>query len=305
MRVFVTGGTGAIGNYVVPQLLAAGHEVTATARSAEKAAAVRRSGAAAVEVSIFDRTALAEAFHGHDAVINLATSLPSPQRFVLDSAWTECLRIRTEGSAAINDASLAAGVGRVVQESVAMIYPDSGDRWIDEADPVDHYPIAAGNHAAEANARRFGHSGRDVVVLRFGLFYGHGAAHSEQIMDLARRHIVFQVGRPHGYVSSIHLADAASAVVAALEAPGGTYNVVDDHPVTKRQHTKALTDAVGISRALIGPGRAALLLGDRTTSMTRSLRVSNRRFRAATDWSPRYFSVFEGYRDMARTNLST
>lgn len=87
-----------------------------------------------------------------------------------------------------------------------MIYRDNGDRWIDENSPVDHFPIAVGNHAAESNARRFGGSGQDAVVLRFGLFYGPGASNSDLIMDLARRHIGFQAGRADAYVSSIHLA---------------------------------------------------------------------------------------------------
>jgi nucleoside-diphosphate-sugar epimerase len=299
MRVFVTGGTGAIGGHTIPALIAAGHEVTAMARSDTKAAILRSQGATAVQVSLFDRDGLTTGFGGHDAVVNLASALPTPQRFMLKSAWTECQRIRTEGSATVVDAALAAGVARVVQESVAMIYHDGGDRWIDEDWPVDHYPIAAGNHAAESSARRFAESGSDAVILRFGLFYGPGAARSEQIMDSARRHIAYQAGRPDMYTSSIHLADAASAVVAALECPTDIYNIVDDHPVTKEQNAEAMAKAVGTTTWITGPGRLALLLGDRTTSMTRSLRVSNARFRSATDWRPQYPSVREGYRAMA------
>ncbi|MBW0013872.1 NAD(P)-dependent oxidoreductase, partial [Mycobacterium sp.] len=245
MRVFVTGGTGAIGGHAVPALLAAGHDVTAMARSETKAEALRRQGATAVQLSLFDRDGLTTSFSGHDAVVNMASALPSPQRFILKSAWSDCQRIRTQGSATVVEAALAAGVGRVVQESVAMIYHDGGDHWIDEDWNVDRYPIAAGNHAAESSARRFAESGGDAVILRFGLFYGPGAAHSEQIMALARRHIAFQAGRADTYMSSIHLADAASAVVAALQCPAGTYNIVDDDPVTKKQNSQAMGKAVG------------------------------------------------------------
>jgi nucleoside-diphosphate-sugar epimerase len=299
MRVFVTGGTGSIGGYAVPALVAAGHEVSALARSDSKAQVLRGQGATAVEVSLFDRDALTTVFRGNDAVVNLASALPSSQRFMLASAWTECQRVRTEGSAAVVDAALGGGVSRVVQESVAMIYRDGGDRWIDEDWPVDHYPIAAGNHAAESSARRFAQSGSDAVILRFGMFYALGAAHSEQIMGLARRHIGFQAGRSDTFMSSIHLADAASAVVAALECPAGTYNIVDDEPVTKKQNTQAMAEAVGTTVWATVPGRLALLLAERTTSLTRSLRVSNARFRTATDWKPHYRSVREGYRSMA------
>lgn len=299
MRVFVTGGTGAIGQYAVPALVAAGHDVTALARSEAKARALQAQGAVAVQVSLFDADGLTSAFHGHDAVVNLASSLPPPERFMMKSAWADCHRVRIQGSAAVVDAALAAGVVRVVQESIVMIYRDGGDRWIDEDWPVDHYPIAAGNHGAEANCRSFGESGKDAVVLRFGIFYGPGAAHSESLMELARRHIAFQAGRSGSFSSSIHLADAAEAVVAALDCPPGIYNIVDDEPVTKKQNAAALQAAVGVSRWVTAPGRLALLAGDRSTSMTRSLRVSNARFRASTNWQPRYPSVREGYRAMA------
>lgn len=301
MRVFVTGGTGAIGSHAVPALVETGHDVTALARSDAKAAVLRGQGAAAVQLPLFDTAALATQFRGHDAVVNLASALPSPHRFMLKSAWAECQRIRTEGSAAVVDAASTAGVARVVQESVAMIYRDNGDRWIDEKSPVDHFPIAVGNHAAESNARRFGGSGRDAVVLRFGLFYGPGASNSDLIMDLARRHIGFQAGRADAFVSSIHLGDAARAVVAALECDAGTYNKVDDQPVTRKQNVRAMATAVNSVPWVSVPGRAALLLGDRSTSLTRSLRVSNRRFRTATNWRPEYPSVWEGYRALAQS----
>ncbi|WP_199254700.1 NAD-dependent epimerase/dehydratase family protein [Mycolicibacterium mengxianglii] len=301
MRVFITGGTGAIGSYAVPALIAEGHEVTAMARSQDKAEVLRRQGATPVGVSLFDSAELAAQFANHDAVINLASSLPPPARFMLRSAWSECERIRTRGSATVVDAALHAGIGRLVQESVVMIYRDGGDRVLDEDCPVEHYPIAAGNHAAEASAARMVDSGAAAVVLRFGLFYGPGAAHSEQIMRWARRHVAFQAGRQQGYMSSIHLADAARAVVAALECPSGVYNIVDDHPVTREQHAQAIMAAVGCGAFVTAPGRLALLLGDRATSLTRSLRVSNARFRDGTGWKPRYPSVWEGYRSMAVT----
>ena len=299
MKVFVTGATGAIGGCAVPALVAAGHQVTALARSDAKARLLRGQGATAVSVSLFDRSALAGVFDGQDAVVNLASALPPTTRFISRSAWSECHRIRTEGSAAVIDAALDAQVRRVVQESVAMIYRDAGDRWIAEDAPVDDYPIAAGNHAAEASARRFDATGGESVVLRFGMFYGVGAAHSEQILAMARRHIGFVAGRGDTYMSSIHLFDAAAAVVDALGCQAGTYNIVDDEPVTKRAHAASIAAAVGVTPWLTGPGRAVLLLGDRATSLTRSLRVSNGRFKAATRWRPRYPSVREGYLAMA------
>jgi nucleoside-diphosphate-sugar epimerase len=295
MKAFVTGGTGAIGGHAVPALVQQGHAVTALARTPEKAAALAAQGATPVSVSLFDPSALAAAFTGHDAVINLTTAIPPMRRWMSAKAWQVNDRVRIEGSAAVVDAALAAGVGRLVQESVSMLYRDQGAHWVDEDAPIDRYPMARGNLAAEANTRRFSNAGGTGVVLRFGWFYGPGAAHSEQLFTLARRHLGLVPGPPDSYVSSIHVADAAAAVAAALEASAGTFNVVDDEPLTKREYAQALARAAGTAMWLRGPGRAAWLFGDRLTSLARSLRVSNARVRAATGWAPRYPSAREGW----------
>jgi nucleoside-diphosphate-sugar epimerase len=293
--VFLLGGTGAIGSHALPALVAAGHNVTALVRTPEKAAAVRAQGADPVMVSMFDRAALTESFRGHDAVVNLATSMPSTATFVFRRAWKPTERVRSEGSAAVVDAALAAGVPRLVQESVSMVYPDRGAVWIDEDIEPNPYPNARGNLAAEASATRFSKVGGSGIVLRFGLFYGPGAHHSEQFLAMARHHVVPLIGHPESYLSSIHMADGGAAVPAALHVPAGTYNVVDDEPLTKRDYAQALSFAANTRPWVRGPGRLALLLGDRMASLTRSLRVSNRRFREASGWQPRYPSAREGW----------
>ncbi len=300
MRVFVTGGTGAIGRYTVPALIRGGHAVTALARSAEKADWLTRQGATPVAVSLFEREALARAFAGHDTVVNLASALPSTTRFASSRAWRDCARVRGEGSATVAAAATAAGVERIIQESVTMIYRDNGADWIDEDAPVEAYPIARTNLAAEANARGFARTGGTPIILRFGLFYGPGAAHSEQIFALARRHIGFVSGRPDSYLSCIHVADGADAVAAALGAHAGTYNIVDDEPLTKLDHAQACADAAGAAMWVRGPGRAGLLTGDRLTSLTRSVRAANTRFRDETSWRPTHPSAREGWAATAR-----
>ena len=289
------GGTGAIGRHALPALVAAGHQVSALVRTPEKAVMVKNAGATPVTGSIFDKAGLCECFRGQDAVINLATSMPSTATFVFRRAWKATERVRIEGSAAVVDAALAASVTRLVQESVSMMYPDSGDRWIHEDVEPDRYPNTRGNLGAEANAQRFIQAGGTGVVLRLGLFYGPGAHHSDQFLAMARHHVVPLLGDPDSYLSSIHVADGGEAVTAALDVPAGVYNVVDDEPLTKLDYARALASAVDKRPWLQGPGRVALLFGDRLTSLTRSLRVSNRRFRDSSGWQPRYPSAREGW----------
>jgi len=282
MKVFVTGGTGAIGRLVVLRLVAR-HEVTALARTPEKATALAAAGARTAEVSLFDPEQLAAAFAGHDVVLNLATAIPPPNKALQAAAWTENNRIRTEGSTAVVDAALAAGVGQVVQESIIFPYPDSGDRWIDEEVPLDPVAALQSTVVAESNARRFTDAGRTGVVQ------------SDQILDAARRHIGLAIGRPGGYISSIHVDDAAAAAVAAIGIPPGVYNVVDDDPLTKRDFARAVGDAVDAKPWFLTPGRVARLGGKRTAALTRSQRVTNRRFREAAGWAPRFASAREGW----------
>src|SRR5215204_3762471 len=222
MRVFVADGTGAVGGRAIPALVREGHSVTALARTPEKVAALTAQGATPASVSLFDRSALTAVFTGHDAVVNLATAIPSMRRWMSARAWRRNDQVRIEGSAAIVEAAVAAGIERLVQESVSMLYHDQGARWVDENAPIDRYPMARANIAAEANVDRFSESGGTGIVMRFGWFYGPGAAHSEQLFALARRHLGLVLGPPDSYVSSIHVVDAGAAVAAALHAPAGT-----------------------------------------------------------------------------------
>ena len=168
MKVFVLGGTGAIGKPAVAALVAAGHDVTALARTPEKAVLIRDLGGEPVEVSMFDVVALTEVFADHDAVANLASAMPSTSQFMQMRAWRETQRIRTDGSAAVADAALAAGVRTLIQESVCMLYADHGSAWVDESAPVDHYRMAIGNHAAEASAQRRGRTERARASVASG-----------------------------------------------------------------------------------------------------------------------------------------
>src|SRR5215207_7600671 len=295
MRVFVAGGTGAVGSHTIPALVREGHSVAALARTPDKAAALIAQGATPVSVSLFDRSALTAVVTRHDVIVNLATAIPPMSRWMSTKAWRRNDRVRTEGSAAVVDAAVTAGVDRVVQESVSMLYRDHGARWVDEDAPIDPYPMARANLAAETNVHRFSKAGGSSIILRFGWFYGPGAAHSEQLFALARRHVGFILGPLDSYVSSIHVADAGAAVAAALHAPTGTFNIVDDQPLTKRQYADAMARAAGTAMWLRGPGKAALVFGDRLTSLTRSLRVSNARFRAVVGWAPCHPSAREGW----------
>lgn len=296
MKVFVTGATGVVGRRVVPLLVAAGHEVTAVARTAQKAARLERAGARPVRVDLFDAGGVRRAVAGHDAVLNLATHVPhSTLAVMLPWAWRENDRIRREASAILVDAAMAGGVGRFVQESFAPMYPDMGDEWIDEDVPPDPARYNRSTLDAERSAARFGHAGGTAVVLRFGGFYGPDAVHVPDLIKLTRRGMMALPGRPEAYFSSISHDDTASAAVAALGVEGGIYNVADDEPLRRRDFFGVVAKGLGVPPPRPMPGWMGRLMGTAGALLSRSVRISNRKFREASGWAPRYRSVREGW----------
>lgn len=296
MKIFVTGATGVVGRRAVPLLVRAGHEVTAVARTPEKAAALQRAGARPASVDLFDPAGVRRAMAGHEAVINLATHIPrSTVQMMLPWAWHENDRIRREASALLVDAALAEGVSRFVQESFAPMYPDCGDEWIDEHVPPRPARYNRSTLDAERAAARFTHAGGAGVVLRYAGFYGPDAAHVPDLVRFTRRGMAALPGRPEAYVSSLSHDDAASAAVAALGVGPGIYNVVDDEPLRRAEFFAVVAEAEGVPAPKPQPAWMARLMGSLGELLSRSVRMSNRTFRAASGWAPRYPSVREGW----------
>jgi nucleoside-diphosphate-sugar epimerase len=286
MKIFITGATGVIGRRAVPLLVAAGHAVTAVARSPAKAQRLS-AGARTVDVSLFDRAALARAVAGHDAVINLATHMPSSSlKMLLPGAWVENDRIRREGAANLVQAAIAGGAQRLLQESFAPVYPDCGDAWIDEHVPIapERYNMTVAD--AERTVEQFTNGGRNGIVLRFAAFYGPDAMQFTDLVRVLRAGVAPLPSDPDAYISPISHDDAASAVVACLNAPAGAYNITDDEPLRRREYFDTLADVIGAKRPWIPPKWMAAMMGSPGRLMARSQRIANGKVKAATGWAP-------------------
>ncbi|HYW10869.1 MAG TPA: NAD-dependent epimerase/dehydratase family protein [Longimicrobium sp.] len=296
MKIFVTGATGVVGRRAVPLLVAAGHGVTAVARTPEKAAAMERAGARPARVDLFDADGVRRALAGHEAVINLATHIPrSTLRMLLPWSWHENDRIRREASAILADAALAAGVSRFVQESFAPMYPDCGGEWVDEAVPPHPARYNLSTLDAEHSAARFTAGGRTGVVLRYAGFYGPDASHIPDLIRFTRRGMSALPGSPDAYFSSVSHDDAASAAVAALGVDAGIYNVGDDEPLRRSEFVAVVAAGEGVPAPKPQPAWMGRMMGSLGALLSRSVRLSNRTFREASGWSPRYPSVREGW----------
>jgi nucleoside-diphosphate-sugar epimerase len=293
MKVLVTGATGVIGRRVVPLLLAQGHEVTVAARPNGRRP-IPWDDVETSPVDLFDPTTLTPALRGQDAVINLATHMPpSSFRMLFRRAWRENDRIRREGSRNLVRAALASDVGRLVQESFAPVYPDRGDEWIDESVPLEPEVYNRTILDAEASARRFGDAGRIGVIVRFAAFYGPDSYPLKDFLKALRRGWAPIPGSPHGFISSVSHDDAAAAVVVALGAPSGAYNVTEDEPVRREVYAGTLATLIGARPPRFPPAWITPLFGV-ARALARSQRISNRKLRDETGWRPRYPSVREG-----------
>lgn len=304
MRIFIAGGSGVIGRRVVPQLVADGHAVTAVGRTLEKRNLLSSFGAMPAAIDLFDSAALRRAVAGHEVVINLATRIPPSSRVLIPGAWRENDRLRRIASNNMAEAALGAGAAWFVQESFAPIYPDRGDEWIDETTPVHPARYNQSVLDAEAAAERFTRGGRTGVVLRFAQFYGPDSGFTLDAIRFVQKGWAAALGSPNGFVSSVSHDDAAAAVVAALGVPAGTYNVVDDEPLRRREYYGSLAAAIGVAPPRFPPVWLARVAGSLGETLSRSQRISNRKLKEESGWRPKWSSVREAWPSLVHQVLA-
>jgi nucleoside-diphosphate-sugar epimerase len=305
MRIFLAGATGALGTQLVPRLVANGHDVTGTTRSAAKADALRAAGAEPVVLDALDRDAViaAVAAARPDAILHQLTALGDLSNLRnFDAAFAQTNRLRTEGTDHLLAAARAAGVERFVAQSYAG-WPcaRTGGPVKTEEDPLDTDPPGnqreslAAIKQLEARVTEFG-----GIVLRYGGFYGPGtsvAPGGEQVEMLRKRRFPI-IGSGDGIWSFVHIGDAADATVAALErgAPG-IYNVVDDDPAPAREWLPVAAKAAGAPPPRRIPRWIGkLAAGDAIVTMSTASRgASNAKAKRVLGWEPAHPSWRTGF----------
>ncbi len=301
MHVYIAGGTGAIGTRLIPQLVERGHMVTATTTNPARSAGLEGLGATAVVVDGLDSAAVGEAVATAepDAVVHQMTSLAGrldPKHF--DRSFAVTNRLRTEGLDHLLAAAQASGVPQVVAQSFTGWPNIRSGGWVkDEEDPLDPEPPDAQRESLaairylEENVRK-----ADGTVLRYGGFYGDA---DNPMLPLVRKRRFPLVGGGTGYMSWVHLDDAASATVLALEQQArGVFNIVDDEPAPASEWLPYLAECLGAKPPLRLPvWMARLAAGDVAVSMlTRTRGSSNARAKRELGWELRWPSWRQGFR---------
>jgi nucleoside-diphosphate-sugar epimerase len=310
MKVFVAGATGVIGKRLVPMLIGARHTVTGTTHTPDKAESIRKAGAKPEVINALNEKEVLEAVKRAepDVIIHQLTSIPANfnlRRF--DEAFVLTNRLRSEGTDHLLAAARSVDCPRFIAQSyVGWPYARNGS-WIkSEQDPLLSSPEPAMRKTFQAilhvESSVLGEPGLEGFVLRYGAFYGPGTSlgHGGSMLEEIRRRRVPIVGKGTGYWSFVHIDDAASATLAAVEAASpGLYNICDDEPAPVSAWLPFLAEALGakpprhipkwLGRLAVGPHGVAM--------MTEIRGASNQKAKSLLRWKPKWPSWRQGFRD--------
>jgi 2-alkyl-3-oxoalkanoate reductase len=306
MRVFVAGATGALGRHLVPGLVVAGHEVTATTRTPGKVAQLREVGAEPVVLDGLDREAVIAAVlaAGPEVIVHQMTALAGPGVRSLrkvDRVFAATNELRTRGTDNLLAAAARAGTRRVIAQGNNLVYERSGGPVKAEEDPLASRPPSPSAARSLAAIRHVDQTvpltAPEGIVLRYGGFYGPGA--SDLLVDGVRKRQFPVIGGGTGIWSFIEITDAAAATLAAVDrGEPGVYNVVDSDPAPVAEWLPYLAEVAGAKPPLRMPAwLGRLLAGEFVVAlMTEARGASNEKARKELGWEPRYASWREGFR---------
>ena len=298
MKVFIAGASGAIGRPLVRQAIERGHEVVGMTRS--NTAAIEELGATAVVADAFDAGAVRAAVEAArpDVVVNELTDLSSPLDPRRYSEWLAGTnRLRREGTKNLADAAVSVGARKFISQSVAFAYKLEPGLKVEDSEIRGAEAGEMG--AAMQELERITLAAPRGIVLRYGFFYGPGTAYAAdgQQIELIRKRRLPVVGGGRGRFPFIHVEDAASATVAAIEGQrDGIFNIVDDLPAPAHEFIPYLAKLVGAKRPRRVPAWLARRVAGGMVDFATSLQpVSNAWAKHYLDWKLRYPTWREGF----------
>jgi nucleoside-diphosphate-sugar epimerase len=299
MRVFIAGGSGTIGVPLVRALVRAGHQVTATTRSPEKQLLLRGLGATPIVVDALDADALAAAVRAAAPthVIHQLTALPKAG-IRRASELEPTNRLRDEGTRNLLSAAIAARATRFIGGSFALLgaapAPAMGDSGTGPAGDAIRSMESQILNAARAGAI-------EGIVLRYGMFYGAGSPSTDELVKMVRRRRLPAIRHDRGQLPYIHLDDAVSATIAALDhgRSGETYDIVDNRAMSFSDMVRELAGAVGAPPPFTVPAwLPGLVMPYMARLIAIRLPLSNAKAATELGWHPRYPTIHEGLAQM-------
>jgi nucleoside-diphosphate-sugar epimerase len=290
--VLLAGAGGVFGQHVNRVLTGAGHRVLGLGRSSRND----------IVADLMDRDAVLRALDGvhADVIVHAATALAKPPMRHKAMYATDDLRIG--GTRNLVEAAPLIGAKLFIGENIVFGYGyrDLGDHVITEADPFGRPSgdAAVDRHLAGMRAKEELPlaAGLDAISLRYGLFYGEGA--TETVVAMLRKRQIPTWDDGGRTLSWINLADAATAVLAAMERgrPGEAYNIVDDSQLGFSGMVRAVAAAYGTPTPMMVPRWFTAPIPYLRLIATINLRVSTEKARRELGWRPAYPTVADGLR---------
>jgi nucleoside-diphosphate-sugar epimerase len=308
MKVFLAGASGALGRRLVPKLIEHGHSVVGTTRSEAKAGELWDLGAQPAVLDALDRDAVvaAVAKAKPDVIVHELTALSGLDFRRFERSFEVTNRLRSEGTDNLLAAARASGVKRVVAQSYAgWPYARTGGRVKTEEDPLDPEPPRQTRSTLDAirhlETAVLGAEGIEGIVLRYGGFYGPGTGldqNGEQL-EMVRKRQFPLLGEGRAVWSFVHIDDAATATLAAIEhGDAGIYNVVDDDPAPVAEWLPYLAEVAGAKPPRHLPLWVGRMAGKHMVVMMDEVRgASNAKARRELGWTPSHPSWREGFRE--------
>lgn len=303
MKIFIAGATGVLGRRVVKGLVAKAHTVVGLSRSKKNAQWLAENGAQSFDGDLFDAASMKQGAKGCDVVMHLATSIPTALKTGPED-WAVNDRIRREGTKNLIDAVLANDCKLYVQQSVSFVYGDRKGAVVDESSRLDKDASETLQSAVDLEHLVEKASAKQklpAVVLRCGHFYGADCVHTQKMLHLIKKGSFAKVAGGEVYWNNLHIDDAASAFVAAVEsadvARGQILNVTDNHPVLFAEIVDFMADELGVKHPGSVPAfLAKIAVGKLSVDFSlMSMKVKAQKVREILKWSPKYPTYREGY----------
>lgn len=302
MKILIAGATGVLGRRVVRRLVEKRHDVVGLSRSEENALLLESMGGVPFWADLFNEESLVRAAAGCDAVLHLATAIPSRTRSTRKH-WRQNDRIRREGTLNLVCAARRNLCGLYVQQSITLLYGERRGEWVDERVtlPAFHNPILQSAADMEKIVTEAAALGLPSLLLRFGSFYSHDSIQTRAFWELLRKGHFPVVGTGAGYVNPVSVDDAASAVVRCVEQPDpgrfGIFNVCDDEPVPFGELVRSAAEMLAARKPRRIPAFLAKAAVGRNAvnALLASVRCRNAKFRETYDWAPVHRSFRDGY----------
>jgi nucleoside-diphosphate-sugar epimerase len=306
MRVFVAGGSGLVGRRLVRQLVERGHQVTATTTAPAKLESLRQWGAEAIVMDGLDAAAVGQAVATArpDVVVHQMTAIApahagKPDIKHMDRWFAPTIRLRIEGTDHLLAAAEAVGVKHIVAQSYGSWNGIREGGWVKtEEDPLDALAgTAAASGMAAIHYLEKAVVGAGGAALRFGSLYGPDALDDQ--VELVKKRQYPLVGSGEGRSSWLHLDDAATATVLAVEQNAkGIFNIVDDEPAAARDWLPYLAQSAGAKPPMHVPTWVARpLAGDvAVIMMTEGRGFSNAKAKRELGWQLKYPSWRQGFK---------